>query len=197
MNIHEISGILVIAFFAPSYVAYYREMLSGKTKPHAFTWLIWFLTVGISAAVAAVSGAWVSAIVNGITAFVCLGFGVLALRYGEKNITRGDWAALLSALAIIPLWVVTRQPLLAAVLVSLIDGIGYIPTFRKTWDKPQEESAFSFGLFVIGSAFGVIAVDPFVAAAAFYPVATVLFNATIFIEILFRRCVIAPRKGGT
>jgi len=47
-----------------------------------------------------------------------------------------DWYFFLAALAAIPLWLLTRTPLYSVVVVTVIDALAYVPTFRKSWHRP-------------------------------------------------------------
>lgn len=110
-----LSAILAIAAHVPYIISIWR----GETKPHVFSWTIRAL-VGIIAAVAqyadgAGPGMWVSA-VSGVTS---IGIAVFALHQrADVEITQVDWAAFFMALAAIPLWQITKQPLAAALMAT-------------------------------------------------------------------------------
>lgn len=55
---------------------------------------------------------------------------VASFKYGEKTLTRSDWISFVAALLVIPLWALTKNAALAAILISVIDGLGYYPTYR-------------------------------------------------------------------
>ena len=139
-------GELSVALVAASMILYWRLMVQRRIKPHLFTWLIWAFAVGIAAAGRHVEhagpGAWsMFAMSPG-----CLSVAALSLRYGERDITRGDVVALLACLAAVALWYVTDNALAAIVLVTAIDLGGYYPTVRKSWLRPHEEATYNFVL---------------------------------------------------
>ena len=90
-------GILatIIAFI--SYIPYFRNIYLRKTKPHAFTWLIWGLLTAIAFFSQLLYGGGARSWVTGATAVLSLTIFLLALKYGEKNITKSDWWSLLGA----------------------------------------------------------------------------------------------------
>jgi hypothetical protein len=137
-------GQLSVALVTASTILYWRLMLLRRIKPHLYTWLIWGLAVGIAAAGRHVEhagpGAWSMAAMS----LSCLSIALLSLRYGERDITRGDLVALLACLAAVPLWYFTSNALAAIVLVTAIDLGGYYPTVRKSWLRPQEEATYNF-----------------------------------------------------
>jgi hypothetical protein len=46
MSIKLFFGILPIIPAAIAYYYYFRDMFKGKTKPHAFSWLVWGILAG-------------------------------------------------------------------------------------------------------------------------------------------------------
>ena len=71
-------GYLALAIQAVSYAIYFYGIWQGKTKPHAFTWMVWCLltTLGFFAVLASGGGigAWVLA-GNGIANFAIAAVG--------------------------------------------------------------------------------------------------------------------------
>ena len=119
-----ILAILAAVIALISYIPYFRNMFSGKTKPHAFSWLVWtvLLSIGFAAQVVEKGGA--GAWITGSTAFLCFVIFGCALFKGERDFSRFDWLCLLGAGIAIVLWRVTNDALIAVVLVVLIDALG-------------------------------------------------------------------------
>ncbi|HAX91427.1 MAG TPA: hypothetical protein DCY07_04370 [Rhodospirillaceae bacterium] len=191
MDYHVIAGGVSVSTGFVIGLLYIREVLRGDTKPHVFTWLVWALLMSIAAAVSFAGGAIIGALV--LAAGAALNFIItgLALRYGERNITRSDWAMFLSALAIIPIWVMTKEPLTAAVLVTSIDLLGCVPTFRKGWLRPHEESAKVFALFAVTNVFTVLSVTPYNFVTGLYPTMCFAMDLLLATMLLARRRAVA------
>ncbi len=140
MDIKIVFGILATVVTIGGYIPYFRDIFAKKTKPHLYTWLVWGLTQG-TATVALISGGgkWgaISLFVGTILVAVIF---LLCFKYGTKNITRADTITLIAALVAILVWWQLDSPLLAVLMVSLIDALGYIPTFRKTFVDPTSET---------------------------------------------------------
>jgi hypothetical protein len=170
-----------------SYVPYFRDIFAGKTKPHAFSWLIWALLTGIGFAGQAADnggpGSWVSA----VTAVLCFSVFLLALSRGEKNITRSDWWCLTVSLATIPLWIVTSTPLWSMILVTIIDTIGFIPTFRKSFIHPFEETAVTYTLSSFKFFVSLLALTNYSIVTVLYPASLVLANGLFVVMVYIRR----------
>ncbi|HAX91426.1 MAG TPA: hypothetical protein DCY07_04365 [Rhodospirillaceae bacterium] len=196
MDYHSIAAGIALVCSLSANVIYIRDTLKRKTKPHLFTWLVWAIVMGIAATVSFAEGATASAIVIGHGSFWCFVISLLALRYGEKAITRSDWGMFLSALAIIPLWAVTKEPLVAALLATAIDTFGYGPTFRKAWHKPWEENLKAFSVHVLLASLSVLAVSPYLLVTGLYPTAILIMNAALVLMLIIRRRALSPAEGG-
>lgn len=187
-------GIIATLMALVSYVPYIRNIFSGKTKPHSFSWLVWGSLTAI-AFVGQVSekggpGAWVT----GFTACVSFFIFAAALKYGEKEITRSDWLSLIGAALALVLWLLTNQPLLAMVLITVIDALGFYPTFRKSYAKPYEETALTFALSAIKFVISIIALENLQVVTWLYPASLVLMNGIFVVMLLIRRRQLAYVK---
>ena len=180
-------GVIASLIALASYVPYFTDTFRGKTKPHAFSWLIWALLTGIAYFGQVSDGAAAGSWVTGITAVVCLSIFLLALKYGEKNITRSDWVCLISSLAAIPLWLITSTPLWSVILITLIDVVAFIPTFRKAYHKPHEETLITF--LVAGVKFipGILALGNYSLITVLYPAYLVIMNGIFVLMLVVRR----------
>src|SRR4051812_31536568 len=98
-----LSTLLAFVAFAP----YMWNMYKGKTKPHAFSWLIWSILqiIGFAAQVFghAGPGAWAT----GVTGLFCLIISIVAFKKGEIKFATFDYFALAGAGLAIPLWLAT------------------------------------------------------------------------------------------
>jgi hypothetical protein len=170
-----------------SYVVYCRDVLQGRTKPHAFSWLIWSIlgTIGFFGQLSdnAGPGAWSTAFIT----IGCLITFLLSLRKGERNITKFDILCLIVSLGAIPLWAISHTPLWSMLIISAIDAIGFLPTLRKSWSKPNEETSTVYSVGAINLTLSLFAMENFTLTTAFYPVVLVIMNAISVFVILLRR----------
>lgn len=183
---HVWFGIGTLILGTISYVFYIADVVRGKTKPHAFSWLVWGL-LGLTVWLIQVAeqsgpGAWVFA----YGAVACAFIFVLALKKGERNIVLIDWIFLAGALLAYFLWLFTEQALPSIVLLSLIDAIGYLPTFRKSYHKPFEETASMYWLSMIKNIFTILALNNLSLVTVLYS-ASLLFMNTTFTSMLYWR----------
>lgn len=192
MMIQQITGGLAVALSASGNIYYLRQVLLRRTKPHFFSWLIWGLLgfIGGAAQIAggAGPGAWV---VISAGCFCLLIAAAGFFIHGERHITRGDWVALLFALTAIPVWLVTQEPLFAAVIATLIDLSGFYPTLRKSWHAPHDENAAAFAVYTLTMFLSVISAQTVSATTVLYPAAISAANACVVIILLSRRRTLA------
>lgn len=186
MNHQVIFGGISVGCGILAFIIYWYSIYRGETKPHMFTHLVWAILASIGAAAqisdSAGPGAWVSI----STTIGCIINAVWAYFSGEKNITRGDWNSLIVSLSAIPLWLLTQNPLWSVLLISGIDFVAFYPTFRKSWNKPEQENFSAWVLNAIKLACSLMAMTNISLVTTFYPASFLLLNI-FFLGILFVR----------
>jgi len=168
-------------------IIYIKSIYSGKTKPHTFTWFNWTLLAFITAYAQFSLNGGLSAWIFVFTAITSLFITILSLSRGVKKVTRIDWSAFLTSLIIIPVWYFTKNPVMALVLIMIIDSFSYIPTIRKSWNRPSTEPVSTYALAAINSAFTVLAVAEPTFSNTFYAAFAVLLDASFAIMLISRR----------
>ncbi len=180
-------GILSSLMILCSRANYFNAIFEGKTRPHAFSWLIWGVISSIGVAAQISEGAGAGAWARGLGSATCFMLVIIAMFKGENNIKRSDWITLVVALSAVPLWVMTKTPIWSVFLVCIIDTLGYFPTVRKSWGKPYEEAAGSYMFSCLSSLFSVIAVEHYTLATWFYPAVLTWSNGSMVVFLLWRR----------
>ena len=187
MDTKSVIGLVAALISIVSYISYFRGLKDGTIKPHFFSWFLWFLLMAIGYAAqvsdAAGAGSWII-LTNGL---FCLAVAIAAIKIGEKRITITDWIALAFALSAIPVWVLTKQPTYAAVMVSVIDAVAFYPTIRKTWLRPNQEGLTTFVLVGCGYLLSLLALDNYTIATWFYPASLLMVNTFFVAMVLYRR----------
>lgn len=198
---HEILGAIAVVLLFAAYVFYFRSIFLSQAKPHFFTWFIWTVSVTIIFAAQISDGAGPGAWTTGFSIFFTMIIAVYAFFRGEKNITRGDWISLMMALGTIPLWYLTHEPAYAAVLLTLIDGVAYYPTFRKSFRQPDQEALITYALDSMRHLISFLALSQITLATATYPATIGIVSLAFVIFALWRRhamraMISAQQKGG-
>ncbi len=181
-----LGGAAVVVGFI-GYVPYFTTILSGKTKPHAFTWFVWGLLTAIAFGGQIVGGGGAGTWVTGFTAIISFVIFGLALFRGKRDFPLADWLCLSGCLLALLVWFLTDSPLGAIVLITLIDLLAFVPTFRKTYRSPESEPAATYVLSAIKFVFGIAALQSFSVLTVLYPASLVLTNGLFVVMLLVRR----------
>ncbi|MEK7636230.1 MAG: hypothetical protein AAB362_00890, partial [Patescibacteria group bacterium] len=180
-------GVIAVTIGFIAYIPYFRDIFNGKTKPHVFSWFVWSVSAGIAFSAQIVKGAGPGAWVTGFTAIVCASIAIAAFFRGEKNITKIDWISFISALFGVVFWQLTSNPFTAVILVTIADILAFIPTIRKAYKKPLEETASTYSLNALKYAVSLMALQSLNSTTFLYPAYLVLANGLFVIMLFVRR----------
>ena len=193
MDLKTILGIIAVVIGFIGYVPYIIDTIRNKTKPHAFSWLVWTILTVIAFFAQLSRGAGVGAWATGMTALVCAFITILAFRQGEKDIKIFDWVSLLVAGVSLILWGITNNPLVAIILVVIIDAAGFFPTFRKAFHKPFEETMSQYIIATIKWVLSIVALGSLNLTTVLFPAAVAALNTSFSIMLIIRRRKFKPR----
>lgn len=196
------NGLAIIAALIAllAYLPYFRNIMRRKTRPHAFSWLVWgsMSTVAFFAQYGDGGGAgtWILAM-----AAICdLTIFFLALNRGETNINKVDWLCLSGAMIGMALFMLNSDPTSSVVLISSIYIIGFIPTIRKSVAKPRQETAVTYMFNSLKYVIAICALGNYTFVTLLYPSVVALMNGSFVIILLYYRSrkqlpSKRPRKG--
>ena len=177
------------------YAAYITSIFRGNTKPHPFSWIIWASLTTIAFFAQISDGAGPGAWITFTTAF--MSFVIVALAYiksEHQNITKSDWITFILAMTSIPLWLITDTPLWSVLLITIIDALGFYPTFRKSWHNPYDELSFHYIIAGLKFIFSLIALENFTVITALYPFSLIVMNWAFLMMQAYRKKVLNNEK---
>lgn len=178
-----------------TFYGYFRDIFKKKTKPHIYTWLVWSITQGTATAALIYGGGGYGAMSLIVGTIVVVVIFLLSFKYGTKNITVSDTVVLIAALMAVVVWWQLRNPLLAVFMASAIDGLGYIPTFRKTYQEPWSETLVYWLSMSALSVLTMISNTEYNLLTLTYLAVIAVANITVwFICLIRRRAVLNPHK---
>jgi hypothetical protein len=176
--------VLTFALFWP----YIRSIRRGEIKPHVFSWVIWALGTLIvffaQLADDAGVGAWSIGISGVITAYIAL---LAYFKRSDSTITTVDWVFFVAALSALPFWFLTSDPLWTVVILTMVDLVGFGPTFRKAYVRPHDEGIVFFGLAAARNLLVILSLEH-------YSLTTVLFPAAVGLACLVFVCMVGYRR---
>ena len=122
-------GILSVAMAIIAAIIYVIQTLRGEVRPHP---LSWFLFEVLSA-----TGYWVQRDQGAPTGswtllamtIICFLFVAASVARGERSFSRQEWAFTIAGGAVFILYLFTREANVAAALMTIVDALGYGPTF--------------------------------------------------------------------
>lgn len=194
MNLKIFFVIISIIVEITAYIPYLKDIFARKTKSHVYTWLIWIITQATALAGIWYGGGSWGALSLAVGIFFSTLIFLFSLKYGTKNITKSDTIILIAALLAIIIWWQFNQPVISAIMVSVIDVIGYFPSYRKSWNEPWSETLFSWFAFVVSNIFALLALKEYNLLTTTYLVSIALANICFFQLCFIRRKYISKPK---
>lgn len=189
-------SVLAIALTLIAFLPYLRAIARGAFHPHVVSWGIWgSATLAISVAQYVFdggAGAWPIFISGLLTIIVA----VLAYhRSRDGSVTRVDMFFLLLSVCALLSWFVSRDALIAVVLLTVVDLSGFAPTYRRAWSHPHEESLQFYALMVVRNGLAALALEAYSLTTLLFPLAAGLACLIFVIMVTWRRRVFIDKTA--
>ncbi len=179
---------LILGFL--TFLPYFVEMFKGKARPHIFSWIVWAITGGISFSASLSKGGGGGALISVLQSILCLIIVAYAFFRGEKSITLLDKVSFIAAILLCVFYFFTRAALPSAVVAVSIDLLGFVPTFRKSYLKPDEEPALTYSFSSLAYLFSLGGIGVYNLVTMIAPITLVLANAALVIFLTTRRKIL-------
>lgn len=179
-SIGAFTVVLSFVAFAP----YVIDIFRNKTKPHIFTWVVWAIITVLAFLgqwnKGGGAGSWTTGVTGILTIFVAL----ISLNKGSKDITRSDVAMFVGSLIGIIPWVLTKDPTLSIIILTIINVLAFAPTIRKTAKNPGSETFISYVLHAVRHFLSIFALANYNLATYLYPASLAIMNLVIVLVII-------------
>jgi hypothetical protein len=188
MYYREIFVSIAIVLTLVSFYPYIRSIQKGETKPHYFSWIIWGLTTTLSSFTQLADSGGVGAYSVFIAGIIC--FYIAYLAYQQKRdytIDRGDWITFYVALGSLVVWYITSNPLWTALILTMVDSIGFIPTFKKSYNYPWEEHIGFYLLISVKNLFSIVAMENYTITTTIFLWVINILSVFFIFFLLWRR----------
>ena len=152
-------------------IYYVRTILSGKIKPHMYTWLIWGLVTGVVAATQITSKGGPGSMLAVIVTVNCFIIAGMSYYKGDRKFPLLDKVCLVGCIIAIIIWPFLENPLFSLLMVTAIDFFGFWPTLRKSFTNPQEENLIVFFFYGLAYLISVFALEKVNWLTSLYPIA--------------------------
>ena len=190
-DLKTILGLMAAVVAFVNYLPYLVGVIKKTLHPHAFSWIIWTVMTSIVFAAQLSDGAGTGAWATGATAVTLFFVALFAIRNGGYRITASDKASLAGAVIALPIWVITADPLWAVIVLTITEVLGFLPTYRKAWSVPHDESILAFSLTILKYSLALAAMQNYSFTTMLFPVALVVLSSVLVTELVWRRKVIA------
>ena len=187
MAFKELFGILAVVAGLTSFLPYLRDIFRKKTTPHIYSWLVWSI-LQITGVIAMISGdAGYGSLGLAMGALVSIVVFILAFKYGTRNITKFDTVCLIGALVAILVWIFQKDAFYSVILITVIDFVGFLPTYRKGYFEPNSETAMLYFMSAVSNIFAILSIANYSVVTTLYVASLVATNGFIVTLLLVRR----------
>lgn len=174
---------------------YVIAILFGKAKPNRITWLIWFsigVFFNISYYAAGARENMLLSLAGQINAGIILG---LSIKYGVHKLVKTDVVCLLLAIGAFLIYLISKNAANAVLMILLVNFIGFVPTYVKTWREPRSEPVLPWALGIIAGILILPATDFSRVAIYIQPTYEILTKVLLLSIIAYRLFI--RRAGNT
>ncbi len=184
-------GILSVALAIIAAIICVFQTLRGDVRPHPLSWFLFGILSATGYWVQRDQGAHQGSWTLLAMTIICFVFVAASVARGERSFSRQEWSFAVAGGAVFVLYLFTREPNVAAALTTIVDALGYGPTFVRGWSHPRKDSVTSFALNGVKFIPSLMAMDPISFATSFYPATLLVLNAAVSTMLVLRRRVVA------
>lgn len=149
---------LILLFGSASYLVGLNQMLKATYAPSVFSRVVWLLLAIISFAGVLASQSTLASVL--LAAVFLLGNAAICVTSFWKG-TKEIGALELSCLGLLVVsgivWIVFDAPLVSLGVSLFAHLVGGVPTYKRVWENPKNESAGFWSLFFIASILSIVA----------------------------------------
>jgi hypothetical protein len=184
-------GLLSVAMAIVAAIIYVVQTIHGEVRPHPLSWFLFGVLSATGYWVQRDEGAHQGSWTLLAMTIICFVFVAASLARGERSFSRQEWAFAVAGGAVFVMYFFTKEANLAAALTTVIDALGFGPTFVRGWTYPRKDSVTSFALNSAKFIPSLMAMDPISFATSFYPATLLVLNAAVATMLAMRRQAVA------
>ncbi len=168
---------------------YIKGTFKGETRPNRISWLIWFLAATTASFVQFANGASASFIPIFMAGFIPLVVLIASFKnknsYWEAGVL--EYTCLFLAVCSLIAFFILKTGVLATVFAILADGLGFIPTYVKSWKEPKTENLGPFVSGIFNPFISIMTLNVFSFNTIGFAVYLFLGNLIEILIVLIRR----------
>ncbi|WP_108977077.1 hypothetical protein [Leptospira ryugenii] len=179
-----IAILLTVWGYAPYLIGIYK----GTIQPHYFSWLIWGLTTCIVFFAQFFENGGLGSYPTGVSGILTLMAAYLSWqKRSEIQVLLFDWYILVATLTSLPIWYLFSDPMLSVILLTVMDLLGFLPSFRKAMVSPFQESTSFYFLFFVRNIISIFALTVQNVTTVFFPLLVGIFCFIFVVWVYFFR----------
>lgn len=187
MTIPKILLYLSVSSNLIAYGVYFYFIFKNKIKPHAITYLVWSIILGLNLAILIRSGVGLGTVLIATNFLGCAGIFFICLFKKYIVYDKWDWLCFGLAILAVLLWLLTNTPIYSVVLSCIIDFLALLPSFRKSFNKPNEDSSLTFFISGLEYLLSLPSYGIFSLVTLLYPVTVLTLDFSYSLLIFVRR----------
>ena len=194
----EINWVIILVSMLSAFwtTLYIRDTLQWKTKPNRINWLIWWMAPLIWVSATYISEGFVWSMVPVFMAGFMPMLIVLASFFNKNGywqIQKLDYICLFLAWLSLILWWLTSDPLIAIILVVIVDLLWWVLMVKKMYKFPDTENIYPFIMWMISNWTALFFVKNWKAEEYLFPLYLFLF-CIVLVILFYRRKVVSILK---
>ena len=169
--------ILIILFGLSSYFFGIRQMLKGQYSPSTFSRVIWVLLATNSFAGLVLSGGSKPSILLGAI-FLLGNIAICFVSFwkGTRFMGKLEYVCLSLLFISALIWIFFNAPFVNLVISLFAHFIGALPTIKRVWAEPKNESVGFWSLFFFASLLSIFATKSVTLSSIIFPLYFVIFD---------------------
>lgn len=195
MSPYSLFWILGVALGLTAYVSYFRAIFRGETKPHLYTWLIWWILWTTASIISFRNGGGWWILVPTMMGIFNTTLAIIAFFYGEKYVSQKDKALLSLCCLMFLFWLWTKNDLGTIIMACLIESTGFYFTWKKSYTEPYAEDLTSYIIWTFEFFFAILAIEHISVINWLYPTYLFISELLFIVFLLWRRKVVSRTKS--
>lgn len=170
-------------------IPYLLDVIKKRTIPHPFSYGMWAILVWINTYLLFLEKEWYSFVpwfFNWLSCVILFFFWVIYFR--KIRVNWFDWLCLILIILLVLFYSFTKNIYLTVWLTLIVDGIAFLPTFKKGWLQPWTETIIFYFAAGTTQIFALLSFSWWqsVEATAFW-LYLLVANFLFFLMVFFRR----------
>lgn len=164
-----------------SYAVGVKQMLKNTYAPSIFTRIVWLLlSINSFFGVMLSNSSQSSLLLSGIIVIGSLAICIVSFWKGNKTIGKLEYFCTSLLIISVLIWIFFKTPLINLAISLFAHFIGGLPTYKKVWINPKDESTGFWSLFFLSSFLSIFASDFNSLKTIIVPIYFTLFDGSMF-----------------